>query len=548
MTDLTGHMVGQYRIENRLGEGGAAVIYRAYQPSMERYVAIKVLKASLTQDPHFLARFRREGRTVAQLQHPHILPVIDFGQTGDFAYLVMVLLEGGSLSNYLFSHRPLALQECRRLFTQIASALEHAHSRGVIHRDLKPANVLLDESINAYLTDFGIARIMEQTEQFTKTGVLMGTPHYLSPEQAMGRPVDARSDIYALGVMLYEMAVGRVPFDADTPYGMIFQHIQEPPPLPSSFNPHIPPAVEQVILKALEKDPRKRYQTPMAMAEALAQAVPPAPAISKQEEEAAEREPLGGQSAAGSTLVSTLMAEDRAPTPPPTLVPTRPSDKDRINITSFAGDPRDGIPLINGFMNNAVRAIEEIAGRQATEIILRFADLENVLDNLPPNNLKLSDTYTFKHYSALNHSIVRYYGASGQEAVLHLGRVASRWLMQGQPLLGFSSVALRLMPTAAAWRLGLNQTNDTFKRLYREAGHELQVQFLEKPDFFLFALKDCPCCSGKKANAPICWMWTGLLLEGGHIVKGKTFPIKQIACQAMGHPYCVWRIGKRPVE
>lgn len=544
MSGLVGQTIGQYRIESALGEGGASVIYRAYQTSMQRYVAIKVLKANLHEDPQFLERFRREGRMVAQLQHPHILPVIDFGQTEQFAYLVMILLEGGSLSDYLYNHRPLPLHECRRLFTQIASALEHAHSRGVVHRDLKPANVLLDESRNAYLTDFGIARIMAQTQKFTKTGALIGTPHYLSPEQAMGKPVDTRSDIYALGVMVYEMAVGQTPFDANTPYGMIFQHIRELPPPPGSINPDIPPEVEAVILKALEKEPGKRYQTPMEMAEALAAALPEGPDISKHEEEIAARELLDGQ---GAGSIAGILTEEPKPTPAPTLVPKRASGKDKITITNFEGDPRDNIPLINGFMHNAVRAIEEIAGLQATEIILRFADLESVLDNPPPNNLQLNDTYTFKHYSALNHSIVRYYGAAGKEAALHLGRVAARWLIQGQPLLGFSSIALRLMPTAAAWRLGLNQTNDTFNKMYREIGHELQVKFLEKPNFFLFALKDCPCCSGKRATTSICWMWSGLLLEAGHIVKAKSFPVEQIACQAMGHPYCVWRIGKRPV-
>ncbi len=541
MANLTGKTLGQYHIENRLAEGGAAVVYRAYQPSMERFVAIKVLKADLSKDPAFMERFSREGRMVAQLQHPHILPVIDFGQHKDAAYLVMILLEGGSLSHHLANNAPLALHECGRFLTQIASALQHAHSRGVVHRDLKPANVLLDEDANAYLTDFGIARLTRSQQQLTATGSLIGTPRYLSPEQAMGRQADTRSDIYALGIMLYEMVTGQAPFNADTPYGLIFKHINEAAPPPRSIQPDLAPDIEAVILRALEKDPRDRFQTPMALADAFAEVIPKAPKISEKEEAQAARLPAGAQAESLSEAMG-------MPTPAPTLTPSRMRPEEKIAITNYAGDPRERIPTTNGFLYAALRALEEVGGLQATEIILRFAGIPEVLDNPPPANLKLHETYTWKHYSDLNHAVVNYYGASGKEAALHLGRVAARWLVKDQPMLGLASMALRLMPMAAALRLSFNQFINTFTRIYGKAGIEIRTQIIEKPGFFLLAIKECPCCVGKKSNAPICWMWQGIILESGHIIKGKTLDVQQVGCQAMEHPYCVWKIGKKPMD
>ncbi len=546
MDNLVGQTLGQYRIENKLAEGGAAVIYRAYQPSMERYVAIKVLKPELTQDPSFLKRFSQEARTVAQLQHPHILPVIDFGRSRQHVYLVMVLMEGGTLSDRLQESGPIPLSRCARLLTQVASALERAHSRGIVHRDLKPANILLDEDGNAYLTDFGIARILEGAAQLTGTGLLIGTPHYISPEQAMGRPADARSDIYALGVTLYEMVVGRVPFDSDTPFGLIFMHINDPPPPPKSIDPALPDAIQRVILTALAKNPDHRFQTALELAEAFAEALPKAPSISAQEEEIAAQQPLGTVYTLEGMEASTFIAP---PTPTDKrLAPARMEGPNKITITNFAGDERENIPCTNGFMHYALRALEEIAGLQATEIILRFAGLESMLDHYPPNNLKLDGGTTWKQYSDLNHAIVNYYGASGKEAAMHVGRVSARWIIRDQPLFGFASLAFRMMPAAAAWRLAFNRTADIFRKLYAEVGVEIHTEVLERGNFFLFAMRECPCCVGKRANAPICWMWEGYMIEGGALVKGKIFPVEEIACRAMGNPYCVWKVAKKPVD
>lgn len=547
MTDLASQTLGPYRLDNKLGEGGAAIIYRAYQPSMERYVAIKVLKVELAeQDPTFVERFTREARTIAQLQHPHILPVIDFGQTDEHVYLVMVLMEQGTLRQYVRENAPLSLEETSFLITQVSSALDRAHTRGIIHRDLKPENILMDEDRNLYLTDFGLARIMENARRLTATGLVMGTPHYISPEQARGDSAEIPSDTYALGIMLYEMVTGQLPFQADTGYGLIFKHINEPPPAPRTLRPDLPAEVEHVMLKALSKEPAQRYQSAMELAEAYAKALPNAHTLTMQTEAQASHAPLG-ERAPQELNTDDLSAARRTPSAM-RLTPQRMAPENKITITDNLDDPDNNLPLPNGYFHYAMRGLEEVAGLQTTEIILRFANLEHMMDHYPPNNMKFDGGFTFKQYADLSHAILNYYGATGREAIMHIGRLVSRWMILDQPMFGFTSAALRLMPTAAALRLALNKTADGWVKLYKEQGIEMDFRLVEKPDFFLWAAKRCTCCTGKKADAPICWLFDAGFVEGGFLIKGKTFPAKEIACKAMGAPYCVFRIDKTPID
>jgi len=282
MAELSGHMLGQYHLGELIGRGGMASVYRARQVSMDRDVAIKVMSAALSHNAEFVARFEREARVIARLQHPHILPVIDFGRSDEHIYLVMRYVEGGILSDRLRAST-LSISQANRFLNQIASALEYAHQRGVIHRDLKPNNVLLDEMDNVYLTDFGIAKMLAASttsaHSLTATGSVMGTPAYMAPEQWRSEPVDARTDIYALGVILYEMLMGALPFQAETPFGMMYKHFDTPPPLPSLINPALPPTLEQVMLRALAKQPGERFQSARQMADgfaAVVAALPPA--------------------------------------------------------------------------------------------------------------------------------------------------------------------------------------------------------------------------------------------------------------------------------
>ncbi len=273
MENLTGRQFGPYQIVAPLGEGGMAAVYKAYQPGMERYVALKVLPRSYADDPQFLARFQREARLLAQLQHPHILPVFDFGQADSYTYIVMPFIQSGTLTDQL-KGSPVSLARIRQVITQVGEALAYAHGRGLIHRDIKPSNILIDESGNCLLTDFGLARMVEDAVNLTSTGTIMGTPAYMSPEQGSGQKIDARSDIYSLGVVLFEMATGRVPYRAETPIAVVFKHVQDPLPPARSINPDLPEAVELVILKALAKNPEDRYQTAGDLVRAIQAAIP----------------------------------------------------------------------------------------------------------------------------------------------------------------------------------------------------------------------------------------------------------------------------------
>ncbi|MBM2843540.1 MAG: Tetratricopeptide repeat protein [Anaerolineales bacterium] len=272
MPDLTGQTLGGYRILNQIGKGGMATVYRAFQPSLERYVAVKVLPAYFVeQDESFLERFRLEARSVARLRHPNILTIYEYGEQEGVTFIVMEYVEAGTLTERLAAGR-MTLAEIEAILRQVAAALSHAHDEGVVHRDVKPSNILLPKPNWPLLTDFGLARIVGGAH-LTTTGTIAGTPAYMSPEQGRGETVDHRSDIYSLGIVLYEMTTGRVPFTAETPMAVIVKHIVEPLPLPRTIEPALPESVEAVILKALAKDPADRYDRADAMAQALGGAI-----------------------------------------------------------------------------------------------------------------------------------------------------------------------------------------------------------------------------------------------------------------------------------
>jgi serine/threonine protein kinase/ligand-binding sensor domain-containing protein len=272
MADLIGQNLGPYRILEQIGRGGMATVYKAFQPSMNRDVAVKVLPPHFMQDPSFAERFEREAHTVARLEHPHILPVHDYGKAEDgTTYIVMRYVKAGTLAD-LLKKNPISLPEAVRLFEQIADALAYAHEQGIVHRDMKPSNILVDPRGQTFLTDFGLARMVEGSSELTGS-MIVGTPTYMAPELGEGKPADERSDIYALGIILYEMATGRPPFEAETPMAVIIKHITEPLPLPRQLNPNIPESIERVILKALAKDPNARYQSVTDMLQALQQAM-----------------------------------------------------------------------------------------------------------------------------------------------------------------------------------------------------------------------------------------------------------------------------------
>ncbi len=274
--DRAGTTLGKYRLIEKLGQGGMAQVYKAYQPDLDRFVAIKILHPHLTGDEEFAARFQREARAIAALEHPHTVRVYDFDTAEGLAFIVMEYLTGDSLKTRVreLSCRDefMPLAEVAHIISALADALDYAHARGVVHRDIKPSNVLITREGRAVLTDFGIAKIIDATV-ITGGNSILGTPAYMSPEQAKGEPGDARSDIYALGVMLYQLCTNHLPFDADTPYAIILKHLTAPLPPPRELRPDLPTALERVILKALAKDPRERFQTAAEMSAAIRAAV-----------------------------------------------------------------------------------------------------------------------------------------------------------------------------------------------------------------------------------------------------------------------------------
>ena len=266
---MTPEKIGRYQVEGEIGRGGMATVFKAYDPRFERHVAIKVLPRQFMHDPEFRARFNREAKTIATLEHPAIVPVYDYGEDDGQLYLVMRYMPGGSLADKL-ENGPLTIEESAEILQRLGSALDRAHSQNIIHRDLKPGNVLFDQYDDAFLADFGIVRVTGSDSNLTASGSLVGTPMYMSPEQVYGdKELDGRSDIYALGVILFQMLTGHLPYEADTPAKLMMKHILDPVPDILSERPDLPPEAEVVVSRALAKERDDRFDTASDFSSAL---------------------------------------------------------------------------------------------------------------------------------------------------------------------------------------------------------------------------------------------------------------------------------------
>ncbi len=328
--DLVGKTLGKYELLERIGRGGMAEVYKAYHAALDRHVAIKVLHPFLSEDPAFKERFESEARNVARLRHPNIVQVYDFEHdtTRDLYYMVMEYIDGPTLSARLmaleFQGLRFPIAEAIDITRHLADALAYAHARGMVHRDIKPGNIMFDSDGRVVLTDFGIARIVSGPSM-TASGSMVGTPAYMSPEQGLGQPGDHRSDIYSLGVVLYQLVTGTVPFSADTPIAIVLQHVNDPLLPPSSLNPEVPEALERIIYKALAKSPDERYQN--------------------VEEMKAHLEDLASAAAALSAPQEAIPAAIQPSIPAPVAVLERPGEKPAVSEASPAARGRGGTCL-----------------------------------------------------------------------------------------------------------------------------------------------------------------------------------------------------------
>jgi len=331
MSNLTGKTLGRYQILERIGQGGMAEVYKAYQPSLDRPVAIKVLHQFLSDTDGSSERFAREAKAVAGLRHPNIVQVIDFDTADTICFMVMEFVDGPTLKQLLdgaaATGTPLTLERVGEIITAVGNALGYAHRWGMVHRDVKPHNIMLTGNGQTLLTDFGIAKILSSAT-ITDPSQISGTPAYMSPEQGRGATVDRRTDIYSLGIVLYELLTGRVPFSADTPFAVVIKHINEPLPPPRGINPAIPPGLERVVMKVTAKLPDERYQTADEFVKALQEAIAGAQADARA---ALLTMPAGGAQAAnyGTPPLGVSAPSDTppllaAPAPrvlPPTVLP-----------------------------------------------------------------------------------------------------------------------------------------------------------------------------------------------------------------------------------
>lgn len=419
-----GQQVGPYQIIGQMGHGGMATIYKAYHARLDRPVAIKVMHQAFLEDQSFLARFEREARIVARLEHPNIVPIYDFADYERQPYLVMKFIEGETLKAVIDRGAP-PLDEILRIMPRIADALDYAHRQGVLHRDIKPSNIILGSDGTPYLTDFGLARMAQLGQSTLSADMLVGTPNYISPEQAMGRTdLDSRTDIYSLGVVLYELIVGRVPFSADTPFAVIHDHIYRPLPAPSSVNPDVTPQVEAVLVKALAKTPADRYATATELIDAFRKAAAESHLALHPDRTATTAESMAQIRAAQDTA---LVEAPPARPPQPRETPRQPARDDANTIVEETPPPtqkpkRGAYPVdesgrrveasFDFSMDNINRVLEN-AGQQVRNVIESGAVLISGNDDefAPPddeNALRRRMERQFKKRSEFTGHLIAY--------------------------------------------------------------------------------------------------------------------------------------------
>ena len=444
MKDLTGTRLGQYEIVERLGGGGMAVVYRAVQQPLGREVALKALSSELFQDEGFVKRFETEAKTLAKLDHPNILPIYDFEVTEGVAFLTMPLIRGGTLRDIL-NRGPLDPLTAWRYLREIGDGLQHAHDAGIVHRDLKPTNVLIHADGRAMLADFGLARGAGQPTHLTTIGLAIGTPGYMAPEQVMGHDVDKRADIYAMGVLTFEMLTGRLPYIGANRMEVAYATVNSPIPAAVKLNAALPDELDALLGKVLAKDPAQRPQT---VRDLLAQM---AKLPQRRIAPAAASAPMPATAGPGGVVVmprpvtgpqgpdTTSMRVASAPailhgSPPPTPTTTAGSAIRTLELMGVKAARARGRFILNSHVSNLVHVARDVTGDRWPEVAYA-AGLVQYVEQDPPHDDQLSSPV--ESLSRLNEAFETIYGPEAEDMIRAWGRRASeRWLAEGRHGMG----------------------------------------------------------------------------------------------------------------
>ena len=440
MKDLTGTRVGQYEIVERLGGGGMAVVYRAVQQPLGREVALKALSSELFQDDGFVKRFETEAKTLAKLDHPNILPIYDFEMNDGVAYLTMPLIRGGTLRDVL-NRGPLDTLTAWRYLREIGDGLQHAHDAGIVHRDLKPTNVLIHADGRAMLADFGLARGAGQPTHLTTIGLAIGTPGYMAPEQVMGHDVDKRADIYAMGVLTFEMLTGRLPFIGSNRMEVAYSTVNAPIPSAVKLNAALPDELDQLLAKILAKDPAQRPQTVRELLSQMArlpqrrQAA--SVAVAAQGGVAAPGRPVltvEPPTAASMKVIAAAPPRPLQGSPIPTPTGIGGSAIRTLELMGIKASRARGRFILNSYVSNLVHVARSVTGDRWPELAYA-AGLVQYVEQDPPHDDQLSSPV--EALSRLNEAFETLYGPEAEDTIRSWGRrVTERWLSEGRHGMG----------------------------------------------------------------------------------------------------------------
>jgi serine/threonine protein kinase len=443
--DLTGTRLGQYEIVERLGGGGMAVVYRAVQQPLGREVALKALSSELFQDEGFVKRFETEAKTLAKLDHPNILPIYDFEVIDGNAFLTMPLIRGGTLRDIL-NRGPLDPLSAWRYLREVGDGLQHAHDAGIVHRDLKPTNVLIHTDGRAMLADFGLARGAGQPTHLTTIGLAIGTPGYMAPEQVMGHDVDKRADIYAMGVLTFEMLTGRLPFIGSNRMEVAYATVNTPIPSAVKINANLPDELDVLLAKVLAKDPAQRPQTVRELLALMARlpqrrSAAQVPASSAAGGIAVMPRPATATNGPDTASMRAMPSSPPAPPPPmlhgsplPTPTAAGASTIRTLELMGVKPARARGRFILNSHFSNMVHVARDVTGDRWPEVAYA-AGLVQYVEQDPPHDEQLSSPV--ESLSRLNEAFETIYGPESEDMIRAWGRRATeRWLAEGRHGLG----------------------------------------------------------------------------------------------------------------